>query len=87
MLAGFGLHTVSHVASAMAARGYTPGMVTAPLVAAPFAAWAVRQLKTAGSWKKLSARDIVPGTALALAVFVGSRALARALNRSQRQST
>jgi hypothetical protein len=69
MLAGFRLHTVSHVASAMAARGYTPGMVTAPLVAAPFAAWAVRQLKTAGSWEKLSARDIVPGTALALAVF------------------
>ena len=87
MLAGFGLHTVSHVASAMGARGYTPGVVTASLVAAPFAAWAVRQLKAAGSWEKLSARDIVPGTALALAVFVGSHALARALNRSQRQST
>jgi hypothetical protein len=87
MLAGFGLHTVSHVASAVGTRGYTPGVVTAPLVAAPFATWAVRQLKAAGSWEKLSARDIMPGTALALAVFAGPHALARALNRSQRHST
>jgi hypothetical protein len=87
MLAGFGLHTVSHVATAVAARGYTPGVVTAPLVAAPFAAWAMRRLKAAGIWEQLSARDIVPGTALAVAVFVGSHALARVLNRSQLHST
>jgi Protein of unknown function with HXXEE motif len=87
MLAGFGLHTISHVASAVAARGYTPGVVTAPLVAAPFAAWARRQLKAAGVWEKLSARDIVPGTALALAVFTGSHALARVLSRSSLDST
>jgi hypothetical protein len=86
MLAGFGLHAISHAASAAAARGYTPGAVTAPLVVAPFAAWAVRQLKAAGRWKRLSARDIVPGTALALAVFVGSRALARALNTRRSRS-
>jgi hypothetical protein len=71
MLAGFGLHTISHVASAVGTRGYTPGVVTAPLVAAPFAVWARRQLKAAGTWEKLSARDIVPGTTLALGVFVG----------------
>ncbi len=71
----------------MGVRGCTPGVVTALLVAAPFAAWAVRQLKTAGTWEKLSARDIVPGTALALAVLVGSHALARELNRSQPHST
>jgi hypothetical protein len=86
MLAGFGLHTVGHVASAVGARGYTPGVVTAPLVAAPFAAWARHQLKAAGIWEKLSARDIGPGSVLALAVFVGSHALARALNRSQHPS-
>jgi hypothetical protein len=82
MLAGFGLHAVGHVAAAVGARGYTPGVVTSPLVAAPFSAWAMRRLKAAGTWEKLSASDIVPGTALALAVFVGSHALARALNRS-----
>lgn len=82
MLAGFGLHAVGHVASAVGARGYTPGVITAPLVAAPFAVWAMRRLKAAGIWEKLSARDIVPGTALAVAVFAGSHALGRALNRS-----
>ena len=82
MLAGFGLHAVGHVAASAGARGYTPGVVTAPLVAAPFAAWAMWRLKAAGIWEKLSGRDVVPGTALALAVFVGSRAVARALNRS-----
>jgi hypothetical protein len=81
MLAGLGLHTAGHLASTVGTRGYTPGVVTAPLVAAPFAVWAVRQLKAADTWEKLSKRDIVPGTALALAVFVGSHALARALNR------
>ncbi len=86
MLAGLGLHTVGHVASAAGARGYTPGVVTAPLAAAPFTVWAVRQLKAAGIWEKLSKRDIVPGTALALAVFAGSHALARALNRSRLHS-
>lgn len=75
------------VASAVGVRGYTPGVVTAPLVAAPFAAWAVRQLKTAGICENLSARDIVPGTALALAVLVGSQAPARELNHSQPHST
>jgi len=59
-------------------------VVTAPLVAAPFAVWARRQLRAAGAWEKPSARDIGPGTALALAVFMGSHALARALNRSHR---
>jgi len=87
MVVGFGLHTVGHVATAVAARGYTPGVVTAPLVAAPFAAWAARRLKAAGVWEKLSARDVVPGAALAVAVFAGSQALARALTRVQRHST
>lgn len=87
MLAGFGLHTFSHVATAVGARGYTPGAVTAPLVAAPFAVWATRRLKAAGIWEKFSTSDIVPGTALALAVFVGSHAVARALSCPERHST
>lgn len=35
MLAGFGLHAVGHVAASVGARGYAPGVITAPLVAAP----------------------------------------------------
>jgi hypothetical protein len=83
MLTGYGLHTIGHAASVVGAGGYTPGAVTAPLVAAPFTAWATRRLKHAGVWQKLSARDIVSGSALALAVFAGSHAFARALNRSR----
>jgi hypothetical protein len=35
-LAGFGLHATTHIGRSVALRRYTPGMVTAPLVVAPF---------------------------------------------------
>jgi hypothetical protein len=85
MLAGFGLHTVGHVGSAVATRGYTPGLVTSPIVAAPFAVWAVRRLKRAGVWQRMRVDDALPATVLALAVFGGSHALARSLNRVRLQ--
>lgn len=47
-LTGFGLHTATHLASAAVLRGYTPGVVTAPLVAAPFTVLALRHLRRAG---------------------------------------
>jgi hypothetical protein len=47
-LTGFGWHTLTHLAQSAALRTYTPGVVTAPLVAAPFSLWAWRRLKTAG---------------------------------------
>ncbi|TFV63690.1 HXXEE domain-containing protein [Geodermatophilus sp. DF01-2] len=46
-LAGFGLHAVPHLASAVVTRGYTPGVLTAPTVVAPFALWAWRRLRRA----------------------------------------
>jgi len=46
-LAGFGWHAVPHVASAVATRGYTPGVLTAPTVVAPFALWAWSRLRRA----------------------------------------
>ena len=48
VLAGFGLHAVTHVGQSALARGYTPGVVTAPLVVAPFSWWAWQQLRRAG---------------------------------------
>lgn len=47
-LIGFGLHSLTHVAQSVATRGYTPGVVTAPLVVAPFSLWAWRRLRLAG---------------------------------------
>lgn len=45
VLVGFGLHSLTHVAQAVALRRYTPGLVTAPLVVAPYSLWAWRQLR------------------------------------------
>ena len=46
-LAGFGMHAVPHLASAVLTRGYTPGVLTAPTVVAPFALWAWSRLRRA----------------------------------------
>jgi hypothetical protein len=48
VLAGFGWHAMGHVAQAVAVGGYAPGVVTAPVVAAPFSLWAWRRLRAAG---------------------------------------
>lgn len=48
VLVGFGLHGVVHMAQALAYRGYTPGVATAPTVVVPYSLWAVRRLKAAG---------------------------------------
>jgi hypothetical protein len=47
-LAGFGWHAGGHVLSAVALREYTPGLVTAPLLVAPFSLWAWRRIGAAG---------------------------------------
>ncbi|MFB4274734.1 HXXEE domain-containing protein [Nonomuraea sp. MTCD27] len=47
-LAGFGAHGVVHLAQAALVRGYTPGVVTAPVVVIPYAVWAWRRLRRAG---------------------------------------
>lgn len=47
-LIGFGLHSVTHVAASAALHEYTPGVLTAPTLVAPFSIWAVRQLKKEG---------------------------------------
>jgi hypothetical protein len=47
VLAGFGWHAGGHVLSAVALREYTPGLVTAPLLVAPFSLWAWRRLGAA----------------------------------------
>lgn len=48
VLTGFGWHSLTHVAQAVATGGYAPGVVTAPTVVAPFSLWARRKLRAAG---------------------------------------
>ncbi len=62
VLTGFGAHVVvPHLASAVVTGGYTPGLLTAPTLVAPFSWWA---------WRKLRAADVekakIPSGALAL---------------------
>jgi hypothetical protein len=48
-LVGFGVHALGHVGQAVLARGYTPGVVTAVLVVAPFSVWAWLRVRAAGA--------------------------------------
>ncbi len=48
VLAGFGWHAVGHLAQAAAVGGYAPGVVTAPVVVAPFSVLLTRRTGAAG---------------------------------------
>lgn len=77
-LVGFGLHAATHVAQSVAVRGYTPGVVTAPIVVAPFSLWAWRRLGRADVPR--NGRTALTGAALLLpAALVGCHTLARRL--------
>jgi hypothetical protein len=80
-LNGFGLHALTHMAQAVAVRGYTPGVVTSPLVVVPFTLWARGRLRRAGVLRPARPRDVAQGPALAAAATVGTRAVARRLLR------
>lgn len=69
-LLAFGLHGFGHLALSVGVRGYSPGVVTAPLVVVPFWRWAVHRLGRAGVLRP--ARGLVPRAA---ALFAGSMTL------------
>ncbi|MGW0392689.1 HXXEE domain-containing protein [Streptomyces sp. NPDC003042] len=76
-LDGFGLHGLVHLAQAAATRGYTPGVVTSPLVVVPFTLWARGRLRRAGVLRPARARDLARGLGLAAAATAGAHAVAR----------
>ncbi|PSL00707.1 uncharacterized protein with HXXEE motif [Murinocardiopsis flavida] len=84
MLTGFGLHAGSHLALSAAWRGYTPGVVTAPLVVAPFSAWALRTLHRHGVLRPMTVGDTVRSVAMAPALIVGVHAAASGIVRARR---
>lgn len=85
VLVGFGLHSVTHVVQAVALRRYTPGLVTAPLVVAPFSLWALRTLREHEVEVRSSGRSFLwfpvalggVHAAAALACRAGRKVLAR----------
>lgn len=80
-LNGFGLHALAHVAQAVAVRGYTPGVVTSPLVVVPFTLWARGRLRRAGVLRPARPRDLAQGAAVAAVATVGAHGVARRLLR------
>lgn len=82
-LLGFGLHAGGHLAQSALTRGYTPGVVTAPIVVAPFSVWAWRRLRAAGVPTDM--RGSVAPALLALPLTIGAcQALARLLAPTNR---
>jgi hypothetical protein len=83
-LLGFGLHGAVHLAQSAAYRGYTPGVVTAPLVVIPYSLWAVRRLKAAGIRVDRGGSSAA-GLALFPVAAVGAQTLARWVNRRREE--
>ena len=68
LLQGYGLHTFSHLGSALLARGYTSGCATALPIVLPSWLWARRVLREEGvavrpSWGVIPAFPVVAGAA------------------------
>ncbi|MCP2259585.1 Protein of unknown function with HXXEE motif-containing protein [Streptoalloteichus tenebrarius] len=80
VLAAFGWHALTHVAQAAALRRYTPGVLTAPTVVAPFSWWAWRTLRRAGVVRE-GGRGAAVGMALFPLVAGAVHAVARAATR------
>jgi hypothetical protein len=69
VLTGFGVHAaVPHLASAVVTGGYTPGLLTAPTVVAPFSWWAWRKLRAAG----VDQAKIPPAALVFIPVSIGA---------------
>ncbi|MEV0344572.1 HXXEE domain-containing protein [Nonomuraea sp. NPDC050680] len=85
VLAGFGLHGVGHLAQSAVARGYTPGVVTAPVVVIPFTVWAWRRLKASGV-PTAGGGSALAGLAALPLVLGGVHALAHTLTRNRHLS-
>ncbi|GAA3778397.1 HXXEE domain-containing protein [Streptomyces phyllanthi] len=85
VLAGFGLHTLTHLGQSALARGYTPGVATAPLVVAPFSCWAWSRLRRAGVLQDTDARSAATTALLFPAVILGAHAGAYGARRLVRR--
>lgn len=83
MLAAFGWHALGHVAQTVALRRYTPGVVTAVALVAPYSVWAWRRLGRAGVLDGPRAeRD---AARLGPPLLIGARVAGRVLGRTRRK--
>ncbi|MEV0203090.1 HXXEE domain-containing protein [Nonomuraea sp. NPDC050691] len=85
-LAAFGLHGVAHVAQAALTGGYTPGVVTSPLVVIPFTVWARRRLRAAGVEAPRGGALTAGAVAAVPLLLAGVHTAAHALTRRRRNT-
>jgi hypothetical protein len=79
-LAAYTGHAFTHLAESAAAGGYTPGVITCPVVVLPYSAWAWRTLRHAGlADRQRVLRAARRGMALTLPSILGAQGLARLL--------
>jgi hypothetical protein len=77
VLAAFGFHGLVHLGQSALVRGYTPGVVTAPVIVLPFTAWAFWVLSRHGAGGEPTAGDALLGIVLFPVVVVGALGLSR----------
>jgi Protein of unknown function with HXXEE motif len=79
-LAGYASHSAAHVGASLVFGGYTPGLVTVPLVVIPYSLWACSRLRqsSVAMTKREAVRSARTGLAFALTLALVGHRLARA---------
>ena len=80
-LIGFGLHGFFHIGQSAVTLGYTPGVITSPLIVIPFSAWAWRTIDEVGVASKDVGVTVVAAIMLFLAVLAAAHGTTWALLR------
>jgi hypothetical protein len=80
VLLAFGLHSVVHVLQSVLLRGYTPGLVTAIIVVAPYSAWAWLQVRHARI-VNVAGASWTAAIGLFVVVVLGARLIAMLITR------
>ena len=79
-LAAFAAHGVTHLLGSAALRAYTPGVLTVPLVVAPWSAWAGWTLRRSGT-RVPAPGELLGAAAATAALVVGGQAVGAAVVR------
>jgi hypothetical protein len=88
VLMAYSAHGLTHLASSVLLRAYTPGVVTVPLVIAPYSVWAWRTLLHAGVPLKPREvlQDLLFGAPMAVAFVGGGQLIGRTVDLALRQA-
>ena len=78
-LGAFAAHGVTHLLGTAALRAYTPGVLTVPLVVAPWSAWAGWALRRAGGTRVPTAGELLGAAAATVALVGGGQVLGAAV--------